>query len=1225
VLGLERKWKSMRGEPRKGRIAAALILAACAVFLSPGLASPQSQQPRSSNNSAPRSQGQANETQQQSAVGTPSSVLLSSASPVAAENLDLVAASTSQIRSVLVQNPGLVIELKRLLAERATQFGQVLTADDLTDEALYEKLDSDLHFRAAATQLLQRYGYLLPTINPNSELGEERQIFIQQRALALARLEQQRQTSPAMQATSGCLPQQNSNCAVSQPNNGLPNQPFPLGNTPSYAYPPSPQTAPQTPVPATRQQPMLASMPGETGVGADMNQLNSAAADAGANPLSALSSQSLGGETAGIPGTLGAMGLGNASPLGASQGFGGLFGPTQQLSELPYSSDQSDLTAGGAQPAVYNPAPYARGANGVNGYLPVNPYDWRNGLEYTPKPAELVARKDPFADIPSLYDMYMQAAQPTKLQRFGLAVFRDTTPSDQIIPMDLPVGPNYVVGPGDGLTIDLWGSVSQRLFEVVDRTGRVTLPEVGPVEVSGDTLGQVQQLVQKLLRTQFRTMSADVSVTRLKTVRVYVVGDVEHPGAYDVSSLSTPLNAEFAAGGPTANGSLRVVQHWRGKQLLQTIDVYDLLLHGVQGDILPLEDGDTIRVPTVGPEVTVEGMVRRPDIYELRNETNLAQVIQLAGGILPAATLKHIEVQRLVAHQKRDMLSLNISNSADPAAVEKQLAAFHVQDGDVVHVFPMAPYNQDAVYLEGHVLRPGKYAYRPGMRLADLIGSYQDLLPQPSDYAEIIRLMPPDYRPVVESFNLAKALKDPTKSPKLDPLDTVRVYSEYDFQDVPTVSVGGAVRQPGLYRTSGEVHLLDAIELAGGVTPSANMASVQVFHYLPDGQMKVLSVSLAKVLANNPNDNLLLGPHDSVLVHENLARTDPTTVYVEGEVAHPGRYPLAAGMRVSNLIQVAGGLTRSADRRSGELTRYVWKDQGQISGEQMAVNLPNALADRPGSDPLLRNGDVLTIRQVEGWNDLGASIEVKGEVKHPGRYGIQPGERLSAVLEQAGGFTRQAYPYGALLERTDVRHVEMKSYEDLVARVRQSQDDLMERISTATNQTQKLSEQAAYQQWQTTLQTLMDNPPLGRVVIQLSPNLRRWANTPQDIQVRAGDVLIIPKQPSSVMVQGQVYNPTAVAFRPGRSAKWYLSQAGGPTTMANKKGIFVIRADGSVVGSRGFSMFRGNPLDVTLYPGDTVVVPEKAVGGPSSWRGVFQSAQMLSSIVTSAVLVAQYY
>jgi protein involved in polysaccharide export with SLBB domain len=468
-------------------------------------------------------------------------------------------------------------------------------------------------------------------------------------------------------------------------------------------------------------------------------------------------------------------------------------------------------------------------------------------------------------------------------------------------------------------------------------------------------------------------------------------------------------------------------------------------------------------------------------------------------------------------------------------------------------------------------------------------------------------------------------MKDPAASPKLDPLDTVRVYSRYDFRDVPTVSVGGAVRDPGLYRTSGQVHLRDALELAGGVTPDANMGSVQVYHYLPNSEMKVLSVSLSKVLAGDPLDNILLGPRDSVLVNENLARSDPATVYVEGEVAHPGRYPLALGMRVSDLVQVAGGLKRSADGQDADLTRYDWRNAGQIAGQHVEVGLTAALRGSPSADVPLRNGDVLTVRQVAGWSDLGASIEIKGEVKHPGRYGIRPGETLSSVVERAGGFTPQAYPYGALLERKDVRALQMKSYEELIARVRQSQENLMLKIPNAPDQDTKLSQEAAYQQWQTTLDTLVANPPIGRVVVRLSPEIRRWAHSPEDIQVRAGDMLIIPKRPSSIMVEGQVYNPTAVAFMPGRSAKWYLSQAGGATNLANKKAIFVIRANGSVVGSQGFSLWNGNPLDSTLYPGDTVVVPEKAVGGPPQWKSIFQTAQVVSSIVTSAVLVAHYY
>lgn len=1192
-----------------------------------------SSSPVSQNTAAAQPSVSAQKTRQldSTLTGWSPSLHLGSSNPLATLNLDQVAASTSQIRLVLSQNPGLMVELKRLLALEATERGQLLTEDDLSDQAVYDKLENDLKFRSACTRLLQRYGYLMPTINPKSELGQERQLLIQERALRLARMEQQAGSETpqtASQMANACDPRTNANCLSSQQNNFRTwSQPSPSGAAPGNVRPPSmTQPLPSAPAPSGNHREILTSFPGGAGTGSDLNSLAQQFLGGAGSTQTAAQAGGGGSALSGLTGLGRADGLGAMASFNSSSGLNSIPGLERKRPELAYPSGEGNpALVGGAQPAIYSPNYWP----GMNGTMNGNSYGagrWWSRPSYREEQPQLVPRKNPFADIPSLYDMYMQAAQQTtKPERFGLQVFRDSTVSDQLIPMDLPVGPNYTIGPGDGLTIDLWGSASERLFRTVDRTGRVTLPEVGPVLVSGETLGRVQEQVQRLLRTQFHDISADVSITRLRTVRVYVVGEVEHPGAYEISSLSTPINAEFAAGGPTPNGSLRVLQHWRDGKLLQTIDVYDLLLHGVTGDIIPFADGDTVRVPTVGPQVTVEGMVRRPDVYELLHEKTLAGVIGLAGGILPAATLKHIEVQRLVAHKDRTMLSLNVPVNASPEATEKELEGFHVQDGDIVHVFPMAPYNQDAIYLEGHVLRPGKYAYHPGMRLTDLIGSYKELLPQPSNYAEIIRLTSPDFHPVVDSFNLVKALDDPAHSPKLDRLDTVRIFSRYDFHDAPTVSVGGAVREPGVYRTSGRIHLRDAIQLAGGVTPDADLGSVQVFHYLPNSEMKVISTSLAKVMEDDPRANMLLGPRDTVLIHESVAQSDPATVYVEGQVSHPGRYPLAMGMRVSDLVHVAGGLKRSADGRDASLTRYDWTGGGQITGRQVEVQLASALEGKTASDPLLRNGDVLTVRQVEGWNDLGASIEVKGEVKHPGRYGIRPGETLSSILERAGGFTRQAYPYGALLERKDVRRIQMRSYEDLIDRVRQSQNNLQSKLTTVTDHDQKVALETGYMQWQNTLQTLVHNPPLGRVVIHISDKISRWSRSPEDIQVRGGDVLIVPKRPSYVMVQGQVYNPTAASYQPGKSAKWYLSQAGGATNLANRKAIFVIRADGSVIGSEGFSLWRGNPLDTTLYPGDTVVVPEKPVIASPQWRSIFQSAQVISSIVTSAVLVAHYY
>jgi polysaccharide biosynthesis/export protein len=856
---------------------------------------------------------------------------------------------------------------------------------------------------------------------------------------------------------------------------------------------------------------------------------------------------------------------------------------------------------------------------------PVVPYQSRSQSMQSQAAIQPVMMRvpDPYKDIPSLYDMYLQASpRPATPTRFGARVFQNGTRDPELIPMDLPAGPDYVVGPGDGLSIDLWGGVSQRFYRTVDREGRVTLPEVGPVLVSGKSLTDVQEEVQRVLRTQFREISADVTLARLRTIRIYEVGDVARPGAYDISSLSTPLNALFAAGGPTPQGSLRIVQHYRGDQLIQSVDLYDLLLHGVKAGIAPLQNGDTVMVPPVGPQVSIEGMVRRPAIYELKDEKTLASVIALAGGLLPAATLRHIEVQRLVAHQKQTMLSVDVPETDDDAAVTQKLESFQIQDGDRIRIFPVAPYNQDAVYLEGHVLRPGRYSYRDGMRVTDLISSYKDVLPEPANsYAEIIRLNTPDFHPSVESFDLAEALANPSSAPVLHPLDTVRIFSRFDFENPPVVSVLGDVRAPGTYQTSGVIHLSDAVHLARGLEPDAETEDAQVFRSLPGGQVRILSVNLGEALAGVPSANVLLESRDRILIHRSPDAIQPASVFVEGEVGRPGRYPLTTNMTVADLIRAGGGLTPGADTQVGDLTTYEWAGGTKLSGRQESIQLAAALKGDADANVPLRNGDVVTVRQLAGWSDLGASISVRGEVKHPGTYGIRPGERLSSILERAGGFQPDAYPYGALLERVQVRQLEADQQDQLILRVKDAETGL-EQMPDTTPQ-QKQSKEIVLAQYHTTLIQLGSNSPIGRVTIQISSDIKRWRNTAADIEVQAGDVLIVPTRPSYVMVTGQVFNPTAISYRPGKSAKWYLQQAGGPTTVANKKAIFVIRADGSVLGGKE-SLWSGDSLNASLRPGDSVVVPERALGGGTQWQSVFSTASIASSIVSTAVIAARY-
>jgi protein involved in polysaccharide export with SLBB domain len=1129
----------------------------------------------------------------------------SAASELTRSNLARVAASAGQIREVLVKDVGLMVELKRWIAKDAADNGQVVEDSSLTDEAIFERLARDVEFRSYATLLLQQYGYLTPTLNPESDLGKQQELLLQARARKTAQLEAQQEAASlqpqlntsGQQKEAECGPRQDDGCAAEEKqlarrreNQG--------GPTRSSAPSALEQTEPETPI-----RPYLPPQ---------VLRANANTSD----PSSVLQpgfADGLGKSVAGS-GTLtntSFSGSGGAAATGLS--------PSMIDSILSgKSAIPPEVLAGLAKGNTSEPAPQAQTFETTRRKPPLR------AAADTADPVRMVHRPNPYADVPSLYDMYVQASVRQKpLERFGLDVFRNNSDQPDVIPMDLPVGPDYVVGPGDGLAIDLWGATSQRIVRTVDRQGRVSLPEAGPVLVSGRNLAEVQELVQHTLREQFRDISADISLSRLRTVRVYVVGEVNQPGAYDVSSLSTPLNALFAAGGITGRGSLRTVKHYRGKTLVQEVDAYDLLLHGVRSDMQRIENGDTLMVPTIGSQVTIDGAVRRPSIYELQGEKTLADALELAGGMLPTASLRHVEVQRIDAHEKRTMLSLDLSANENSGADAKALSDFAIRDGDEIHVFPIASYNQDAIYLQGHVLRPGRYSYRQGMTLHDVIASYQDLLPEPAPkYAEIIRLKAPDFRPAVESFDLAAALEIPGSSPKLEPLDTIRIFSRYDFEPSPKVWVGGEVGSPGEYATSGQVRLRDAVYLASGLTQDASLDSAQLFRTERDGSMKIFSVNLKGALSGNSTDNILLQPRDRLLIHRNIQSIEPATVYIKGEVAKPGRYPLTANMHVEDLIQAAGGLKRSAYTQTADLTRFAAGEPEHGTSEQLTVDLTAANRGESGADLALRDGDVLAIRQVPGWNDLGSSVTVRGEVQHPGTYGIRPGERLSSVLERAGGYSAEAYPYGALLTRQEVREAQSREHDELVRRIEAEQVHL--KLLPENDTEQKAAKQNALAQTHATLEQLRSNPPVGRMVIHIQDKEEKWKNSPEDPVLRAGDILTIPKKVGYVMVNGQVFNPTAVGYRPGRSANWYLSQAGGLTQLADKKATFVVRADGSVISAKNNSgWFSGDPLNAVLKPGDQVVVPEKAINvGTKNWTAIVQLAQIAASVAVTASYLA---
>ncbi len=473
--------------------------------------------------------------------------------------------------------------------------------------------------------------------------------------------------------------------------------------------------------------------------------------------------------------------------------------------------------------------------------------------------------------------------------------------------------------------------------------GHISLPEAGDVQVAGLTLERAQAVIQSALKRQYRDVQVSVTLSRLRTIRIYVVGDVQRPGAYDVSSLSSPLNVLYAAGGPTAVGSLRTLEHYREKQLIGKVDLYDFLLHGIRDGEDRLQGGDTLIIPASGPQVAVWGAVRRPAIYELKGETTLAGLLDDAGGMTVAASLGHIAVERIDANQHRETITFDLPSTGDADKARAALAAFNVKDGDRIHIAPIAPYSERVIYLEGHVVRPGRHPYREGMHLSDVLKSYQDLLPEPAAQGEIIRLVPPDLHAQTIEFDVPEALIG-NSNLSLQPFDTIRILGRYEV-DAPKVDV-------------------------------------------------------------------------------------------RGEVLRPGSYPLSEGMTASQLVRMAGGFKRDALLDRADLMSYRVINGTKVESQRTDVRIGDAVRRADSTaDSELKAGDVLTIHQITGWNDIGASITVEGEVAHPGSYGFQDGEHLSDVLRRAGGFRETAYPAGAILTRDQVRELEEKSRVELIHQI----------------------------------------------------------------------------------------------------------------------------------------------------------------------------------------------
>ncbi|WP_246329801.1 SLBB domain-containing protein [Geomonas limicola] len=717
------------------------------------------------------------------------------------------------------------------------------------------------------------------------------------------------------------------------------------------------------------------------------------------------------------------------------------------------------------------------------------------------------------------------------LTQFGYSFFRQEYPKFSPL-TDIPVGPDYRVNVGDRLVLTVWGSFDGVYNIEVNRAGEITLPRVGAVKVAGERFDQLPILLRAAIGKVYKNFNLNVNMGRLRSIKVYVVGEVQRPGDYNVNSLSTVLSALVLAGGPTKSGSLRSIQINRGGEVVETVDLYQFFLKGDKGKDIRLQPGDTVLVPVIGPVAGVAGNVRRPAIYELKGERTLKELLDLAGGINPSGYLQRVQVYRVQAHDKKMVTDINLDLNGN-RDIDQQAGSFAVQDHDVVQVLPIDGVLHGYVRLSGHVLRPGDVALKPGMRVSALL-SKDNLLPEYYGQAgQIIRLCPPDQHPEVIFFDLSKALaQDPGNDLELKEFDRVRVFSRKEMEELPFVRINGEVQRPGQKR------------------------------------------------------------------------------YFQN-------------MTVRDLLMAGGNVKMDAYLKNAEVTRLK-RSGDSVSSYSIQVDLEKALAG--GAENIkLQPFDELSVRRIPNWSESTERyVLLKGEFRFPGVYPIFKGERLSSVIERAGGFTDLAYLKGAKFTREIARRLQQQRMDEALSK---AQEDII-KLQTKITQTAASPEEVA--STKTTLETLMQSVEVlktkraeGRVLIEIA-SLEDLKGSVYDVELQGGDRLTVPSDPGTVNVIGDVYNQNSIVSQREKSVEWYLDQVGGATGDADLSEVYVVKVNGSVISRKnsGHFLFFNSFWRKHLDSGDTVIVPRQYE--KTAWlRDIKDIAQVLGNIaVTAGVLVA---
>lgn len=764
-----------------------------------------------------------------------------------------------------------------------------------------------------------------------------------------------------------------------------------------------------------------------------------------------------------------------------------------------------------------------------------------------------------------------------KLTPFGYDIFESREQATQPS-ANIPVPSNYVIGPGDSVKLQLFGKEAGSYELAVNNEGNIDIPDLGPLNVAGTSFSELKELVKQKYEQQKIGVTPYISMGQLRTIQIFLVGEVYQPGPLVVTGLSTITTALINSGGVNKIGSLRNIELKRNGKTVSKFDLYDLIVYGDTANDIRLEQGDVLFVPTAQNIVSVDGQVRRPAIYEMLPTETVADLFKLVGGFLPSADKNSMQLIRGGSSNGLSIINLAAN---DKASMRKAL-----QNGDFVRVPKANQEFSNAIVVNGAINLPNIIA-DSGLTLKDLITKRTLLSNTDLEYALVARKDRFDTQTTIIQFK---------------PIDVINGNFDLVLQAFDELLIFNRVGQNVVKGVAGEV-------VDGNLKASQDDLKSNDADYLQGVEAKRFTTeAFEKASTADFSRKALLAPLIARLKSEATNKDSVQLAEITGQVKYPGNYPLPQLPNLQSMLSAAGGLTEAAHLESAEISSVIFVD-GISTVRHTNINLIEQLLLPAVQQVAVKSKDVVNIVRIPQWFENN-TIELKGEVVFPGRYQISEGEKLSSIIARAGGLTNSATIQAAVFSREELKEKERKNIEKAV-------QDLREQLANNNLSNNQFSRTIDYQNATDVLNDLSDVEPLGRMVINLK-DIVAGINS-ADITVKNGDVLSIPNITPAVSVIGEVFVTTTYMYRNDLTVSDYIQLAGGVREYGDESKVYIVKADGSVSVPENDFWFTGGSEGL-LEPGDTIVVPRDVTNydNISLWQGVtqiiYQSAVALAAI-----------